>query len=110
MSFTNEQLDVALTLEEGLQKRIREHASPIVNSMVKHEIEKHFTAMKENMMMELSLTIGRLLKSIEDENRRPLWESTPEDFGLTKKQLISSQARPKDIFEEDLRDALHKQT
>ena len=56
------------------------------------------------MLLEVSLAVGKMLRVIEEEGRRPLWEATPEEFGLTAKDLNTH------MIEKDLPDALREQT
>lgn len=83
----NEQTDTALILENELKRRVSEVAHEIVRRHVKEMIDAEFVKRKSNMMMEMSVTIGKMLQLIEKEDRKPLWESTPAEFGLTEKQL-----------------------
>ena len=64
---------------------------------------------KQNMMMEISITVGKALRASELEGRKPLWESTPEEFGLDRADLNSSSMRRLDDVQENL-NAIRKQT
>ena len=83
----NEQTDTALILENELKRRVSEVAHEIVRRHVKEMIDAEFVKRKNDMMMEMSVTIGKMLQLIEKEDRKPLWESTPAEFGLTEMQL-----------------------
>jgi len=73
------------------------------------EVVKAIGEEKHNMMMEISITVGKALRASEMEGRKPLWESTPEEFGLTAKDLNSSSMRRLDDVQENL-NAIRKQT
>jgi len=39
------------------------------------------------MMLEVAVSVGKMLRGIEEEGRKPLWEATPEEFGLTRQDM-----------------------
>lgn len=82
----NEQTDTALILENELKRRVSEVAH-IVRRHVKEMIDAEFVKRKNDMLLEVSLTVGKMLRLIEQEDRKPLWESTPVEFGLTDMEL-----------------------
>jgi hypothetical protein len=85
----NQETDTALILENELKRRVREVAIDIVRAEIRKEVKQIFTDQKDSLMFEISVKIGQMLKMIQEEDRKPLWESTPEDFGLTHKDLNS---------------------
>jgi len=88
-AMTNQETDTALILENELQRRVKQVLAGVVHEVVKQVMEKQFAMQKEAMLMELTLSIGKMFKVIEEEGRNPLWEATPEEFGLTKKDLAT---------------------
>ena len=88
--MTNEQTDAALILEGELKRRVREVLGNMVHEIVRAEMRAEFVEQKEVMMLEISISIGKSLRLIENEDRKPLWESTPEEFGLTREDLNQS--------------------
>jgi hypothetical protein len=50
-------------------------------------IDAEFVKRKNDMLLEVSLTVGKMLRLIEQEDRKPLWESTPVEFGLIDMEL-----------------------
>lgn len=100
----NDEVDTALILENELKRRVREVAIKIVNEEVARQMGVIFTEQKAKMMMEISVSIGQMLNLIEKEGRKPLWEATPEDFGLTRKELNRSH------IEKDTDHAIREQT
>jgi hypothetical protein len=54
-----------------------------VHNIVKKELDSY----KNEMLTEIMLSIGKALRQIEKEERKPLWETTPEEFGLTHEDL-----------------------
>jgi len=85
--MTNQETDTALILENELKRRVREVAGELVRSVVRDVMAQELQKQKENMLLEVSLAVGKMLRVIEEEDRRPLWEATPEEFGLTAKDL-----------------------
>lgn len=85
--MTNEETDTALILENELKRRVKEVVQQIAHEIVRREMRDEFAKQKEAMLMEVSITVGKHLRLIENEGRKPLWESTPEEFGLTLENL-----------------------
>ena len=85
--MTNQETDTALILENELKRRVEQVVRGIATDIVRKEMREEFARQKEAMLMEVSITIGKHLRLIENEGRRPLWEATPEEFGLTKEDL-----------------------
>jgi hypothetical protein len=77
-NMTNEQTDTALILEGELRRRVREVVSEVVASAVSQALDKEFNRRYETMLIEMSVKIGQMLRGIEADNRKPLWESGPE--------------------------------
>ena len=86
-AMTNEQTDTALILENELKRRVEELVRKAVEPIIIEEVRKIFITQKDSMLMEVSIAVGKTLQIIENEGRKPLWESTPEEFGLTKEDL-----------------------
>jgi len=101
--MTNQETDTALILENELARRVREVMKNVVSDVVRNEMREQFAKHKESMLMEISITIGKHLRLIEAEERKPLWESTPEEFGFTYEDLNTHNIQKVDH-------ALHKQT
>jgi hypothetical protein len=85
--LNNQSVDAALILEGKLKERIYNVVHGIVSSVVAKEVEHYFNEQKEAMLMELTLAVGKCLRVIENEGRKPLWESTPEEFGFDPKMM-----------------------
>jgi hypothetical protein len=88
-AMTNQETDTALILENELQRRVKQVLAGVVHEVVKQVMEKQFALQKEAMMLEVALSVGKMFKVIEQEGRKPLWEATPEEFGLTKEDLAT---------------------
>lgn len=104
MSMTNQETDTALILENELQRRVSEVTRGIVEKEIRKEVRRLFLEQKDSMLMEVSVALGKMLSVIEKEGRKPLWEATPEEFGLTKEDLNHHN------IEKVERDALREQT
>ncbi len=101
--MTNQETDTALILENELKRRVREVVQGIVGDIVRKEMREEFAKQKECMLMEVSIAVGKNLQVIENEGRKPLWEATPEEFGLTNESLNTHHLMSK-------QDALREQT
>jgi hypothetical protein len=93
--MTNEETDTALILENELKRRVNEVVERVVVNTVGKIIHDELNKYKSEMMMEISIAIGKSLKVVAEENRKPLWEATPEEFGLTREELNKSDMEPK---------------
>ena len=89
--LTNEAVNSAILLEGRVNERVEKE----VNRILDRQISKLTVCMRyslaklDSMMMEISVTIGKIMRNTEEENRKPLWASTPEELGLTHKELNS---------------------
>jgi hypothetical protein len=84
----NSEVDTAIILEGEIKRRVKEVATTVVRDEVRRQMDFLFAEQKAKMMMEISINIGKMLNMVEKEDRKPLWESTPEDFGLTSELNI----------------------
>jgi len=100
----NDEVDTALILEGELKRRVKEVARTVVRDEVRAQMEALFMEKKADMLMEVCIAVGKTLRVIENEGRTPLWESTPEDFGLTHEELNRSH------IEKDTDHAVREQT
>ena len=106
----NHEIDSALLLENELKRRVRE----IVQAEVEKAIVKYVGAVirqeKEHLIMEVAMGVGKIIRLAEEEGRRPLWQSTPEEFGMTKGEL-NKHMLGKDIeINKETDNAIRKQT
>jgi hypothetical protein len=85
--MTNEETDTALILEGELKRRVTEVLGQIVHNVVRREMQTQFAEQKSNMLMEISIAVGKMMRVMEEEGRNPLWEATPAEFGLTRDDL-----------------------
>lgn len=113
-AMTNQETDTALILENELTRRVREVVRGIVKDVVAEQMANKFAEQKQAMLMEVSIAVGKNLQLIENEGRKPLWEATPEEFGLSSEALNSHAMTPirnqyKNL-EQEIQDALREQT
>jgi hypothetical protein len=85
--MTNEETDTALILENELKRRVTEVLGTIVHKIVHKAIEANYAQHKSTMMLEVAVAVGKMLRSIEEDGRKPLWQATPEEFGLTQQDM-----------------------
>lgn len=85
--MTNEETDAALILEGELKRRVRDIVEKTVINIVGKVIQDELNKYKNEMLMEVCVAVGKTMRVAENEGRKPLWESTPEEFGLTHEEL-----------------------
>lgn len=85
--MTNQETDTALILENELTRRVREVVDKVVTNIVGKVIQQELNKYKAEMMLEVSISVGKMLQVIENEGRKPLWEADLKEFGLTKEDL-----------------------
>jgi hypothetical protein len=88
-AMTNQETDTALILENELQRRVKQILGGVVQEVVNQAMERRFAQQKEAMLLEVALSVGKMFKVMEQEGRKPLWDATPEEFGLTEKDLAT---------------------
>ena len=86
----NDEIDTAIILEGEIKRRVEQVVEKIVVNMVGKIIHEELNKYKAEMLMEVSINVGKMLRVVENEGRKPLWESTPEEFGLTRDELNRS--------------------
>jgi len=85
--FDDMAVDSALILENRLKERVEKLVEKTVINIVGREIHAAIEREKQALMMEIAVTIGKTMMYSDNEKRRPLWESTPEEFGFDSKSL-----------------------
>lgn len=83
----NEAVDSALILEGELKKRVHAIVERVVINIVGKVIHEELNKYKNEMLMEVCIAVGKTMRVAENEGRKPLWEATPEEFGLTREEL-----------------------
>lgn len=108
----NVEVDTAIILEGQIKERVQLIVAEEVRRAVVNHIGKIINDEKNKMMMEVAIKIGQMLKGYEAEGRKPLWESSPEDFGMTandvKQRFGSKEVVPnidKDLHAKETNDA-----
>lgn len=124
------QADQAVILEGAVKQRVRNAVVEVFtgydteidnkmarkfSSVVKQAVRDAIMEEKEKMMMEIAIQVGKIIgTATRDEDRRPLWESTPEEFGLTKEVLnthnLGELYAPNPDIEAELQNAVQKQS
>jgi hypothetical protein len=85
--FDDMAVDSALVLENRLKERVEKLVEKVVINIVGREIHAALEREKQALMMEIAVTIGKTMLHSDNESRRPLWESKPEEFGFDSKDL-----------------------
>jgi hypothetical protein len=101
--MTNQETDTALILENELQRRVKEVTRNIIQDEIRKEVKRIFLEQKDSMLMEVCISVGKTLKVVENEGRKPLWEANPKEFGLTREALNTHNIQK-------VTDALREQT
>jgi hypothetical protein len=86
----NDEVDTAIILEGEIKRRVEQVVAKVVVNMVGKIIHEELNKYKAEMLMEVSINVGKMLRVVENEGRKPLWESTPEEFGITREELNRS--------------------
>jgi len=73
--MTNEETDTALILEGELKRRVKEVVEPLVADMARRIIREELNKYKSEMMLEVAISVGRMLRLVDQEGRKPLWEN-----------------------------------
>jgi hypothetical protein len=81
--MTNQETDTALILEGELKRRVKEVVERVVVNMVGKIIHEELDKYKSEMMLEVAVSVGKMLRGIEEEGRKPLWENA-EISAITK--------------------------
>ena len=80
-------VDSAILLENAVEERVSKVVNKILKKTVEHIVDARFKVEKEAMLLEIAIAVGKILKQTEEEERKPLWEYTPEEFNFTKIDL-----------------------
>lgn len=81
--MTNQETDTALILEGELKRRVKEILEPLVADMARRIIREEINKYKSEMMLEVAISVGRMLRLVDQEDRKPLWENDAIS-GITK--------------------------
>lgn len=88
MSKDTKDVDMALILEGRIKERVNEVLQPMVDrtvvNIIGKEIDRVWEEHKHKMMMEIAVTVGKIIGEAHDDNHKPLWEYKPEEFGFIK--------------------------
>ena len=104
-------IDSAILLENRIRERVREEAGYAIRSTVETEVRRLFSEHKGAMLMEITTSINQMLKNFVAEERKPLWESTPEEFGLSKEDFKPHGLQPDKTGEsKEIDNAVRKQS
>jgi hypothetical protein len=90
--MTNEELnqqavDAAIILENRVNERIRAAIRHEVRDIVIETVNGLFREHKGAMIMEITTSINQMLRGFIEQERKPLWEFTPEELGLNRDDL-----------------------
>lgn len=95
-------VDSAIILENRMRERVQHEVKFVVREMVENEVHRLLQQAKGAMIMEVTTSINQMLRGFIEQERRPLWESTPEELGLNSNDLN------KHMLGKDINDAIHQ--
>ena len=114
MENENQSVDMAVILEGRIKERVDETVTrliePIVLRVASAYFSKRFESEKETMLLEIATTMGKILGQAQEENRKALWEYTPEELNLTPEMLGQAFGNPEFNPPKEPEDAIRKQT
>ena len=106
----NKEIDAALLLENELKRRVKE----IVTAQIEEALVKHVGGIirqeKESLIFEIATGVGKIIRLAEEEGRKPLWQTTPEEFGMTQEDVNRSSIRRLTEIPQEYTNAIRKQT
>jgi hypothetical protein len=62
---------------------VKEILEPLVADMARRIIREELNKYKSEMMLEVAISVGRMLRLVDQEDRKPLWENDAIS-GITK--------------------------
>jgi predicted transcriptional regulator len=80
-------VDAAIILENRVNERIKTAVRHEVKELVLQEVSRLLRDHKGAMLMEITTSINQMLRGFIEQERKPLWESTPEELGLSREDL-----------------------
>jgi DNA topoisomerase VI subunit B len=105
-AMTNQETDTALILENELKRRVEQVVRGIAADIVRKEMREEFAKQKEAMLMEVSITVGKHLRLIENEVKQESPISKVLEPELIERQ--SSVQRPLWEIEQALEKSFNK--
>ena len=87
-------VNAAIILENRVNERIKAAIQGEVRQLVTSITHDVLRKEKGAMIMEVTTSINQMLKSFVDERRKPLWEATPEEFGLSASDFAPHKLQP----------------
>lgn len=86
--MTNEETDTALILENELKRRVNEVVERVVVNTVGKIIHEELNKYKNEMLLEVAVSVGKMLRSVEQDGRKPLWET---EFPVEIKHALTKE-------------------
>jgi len=80
--FDQEAVDSAIILENKIKDRVKVIVQQEVTAAADKLVREAFHTYKKEMMLEMSITIGKMLRVVDEEERKPLWETDLKELGF----------------------------
>ena len=97
-------VNAAIILENRVRERIRDEVELVVRELVIDQVRASFGVEKGAIIMEITTSINQMLRGFIEQERKPLWESTPEELGLSREDLT------RHMMDQGGNHAVHKDT
>jgi len=92
--LNDQDVNAAIILENRVNERIKASIRHEVRHIVTELVNELLRREKGAMLMEVTVSVNQMLKSFIDERRKPLWDSTPEEFGLSASDFAPHKLQP----------------
>lgn len=77
-----EAVDSAIILENKIRDRVRAIVQQEIAIAADRLVREAFSNYKKEMMLEISISIGKMLRVADEEERKPLWETDLKELGF----------------------------
>lgn len=92
--YDQEAVDSAIILEGKIKERVAKIVRDEVVRIAGSLVQEAYAEYKNQMMMEISIKLGQILRNVEMEGRKPLWETDPNEFGMTPEDFKPHKFSP----------------
>lgn len=84
-------IDSMLLLEGKLQERVNKLIGTTVErtivNIIGKQIQEAIKREKEEMLLEIAIKVGQMLKNVDKDERKALWEYTPDELKIPEDML-----------------------
>lgn len=80
--YDQEAVDSAIILENKIKERVTAIVKDEVTRIAGKLVRESYVEYKNQMMMEVAIKVGQILRNVEMEGRKPLWETDLKELGF----------------------------